>query len=276
MQTLAYSALVKARDRSRTTILYMKRPPIIAYVTGSLLAVQAFAQVTLTGTSYVENFNGIGDGVPVGWSVRTGANSSTLGSTATLTTALTSWGTTTGNFRNVASTTGLTSSSSVANQEASSNRAMGVRQTGSFGDPGAAFIFNFNSTGMTLSSISLDALMLSVQANSTTWTIDYGIGASPSSFTSLGSYSDPGVWGTTPISITGSSLAGLSNQSNVWIRFVALTATTAGGTRDTVAIDNFTINYSAIPEPSTYAALAGVLALGGVMWHRRRKAQKAV
>jgi len=32
---------------------------------------------------------------------------------------------------------------------------------------------------------------------------------------------------------------------------------------------------TAIPEPSTYAAIVGVLALGGVMWQRRRKAKQA-
>ncbi len=36
---------------------------------------------------------------------------------------------------------------------------------------------------------------------------------------------------------------------------------------------NWTAN--AIPEPSTYAAIVGVLALGGVMWQRRRKAKQA-
>lgn len=33
------------------------------------------------------------------------------------------------------------------------------------------------------------------------------------------------------------------------------------------------LNYSAIPEPSTYAALAGVAALGAVIWRRRRSAK---
>ena len=30
---------------------------------------------------------------------------------------------------------------------------------------------------------------------------------------------------------------------------------------------------SAIPEPSTYAAILGIAALGGVVWHRRRQHQ---
>ena len=42
-----------------------------------------------------------------------------------------------------------------------------------------------------------------------------------------------------------------------------------------LAIDDFSVSYTAIPEPSTYAAIVGVLALGGVMWQRRRKAKQA-
>jgi len=176
-------------------------------------------------------------------------------------TALGTWASNTGEFRNVASTSGLAFDSSSANQNSSADRALGVRQGGSFGDPGAAFTFNFNSTGYNLSAINLSALMLSVQGRSTVWTIDYGIGASPASFTALTTYSDPGVFGSTPLSITGAALTSLSNQSNVWIRVTALSASTGSNSRDTFAIDNFSLSYSAVPEPSTYAAI-----LGGARW----------
>jgi len=39
----------------------------------------------------------------------------------------------------------------------------------------------------------------------------------------------------------------------------------------TPAIDNFSV--SAIPEPSTYAAIAGAAALGLAAWQRRRSAK---
>lgn len=41
-----------------------------------------------------------------------------------------------------------------------------------------------------------------------------------------------------------------------------------GGER--IMVDNFTV--STVPEPSTYAAMVGLLALGAVMWRRRRRA----
>jgi len=87
--------------------------------------------------------------------------------------------------------------------------------------------------------------MLSVQTRSTTWTIQYGIGASPTSFTTLGStYSDPASFGTTTRSFTTGDLVGINNQTSVWFRVVALTASSGTGSRDTFGIDNFSLTFS--------------------------------
>jgi uncharacterized protein len=250
-----------------------------AALTGTLsllLVASAHAQFALTGTSYTQNFNGIGSGLPSNWAVNTGATTTSLGSAATFVTGATSWGSATGQFSNMASATGLVSSTSTTDQSNASNRAIGLRQTGSFGDPGAAFVFNFNSSGVTVSAINFDLMMLSVQTRSTSFTIDYGLGSSPNSFTSLGTWTDPGAFGTTSITLS-SGLAGLSNQSNVQFRIVTIGGSTGSGTRDSIGLDNFAMSYSAsaIPEPSTYAAIIGACALGVAAWQRRRKSQPA-
>jgi hypothetical protein len=73
--------------------------------------------------------------------------------------------------------------------------------------------------------------------------------------------------------VTGQSVS-LSAFSNLTtaltLRIYAYNAELSGGT---FRIDNVAINGSvtAIPEPSTYAAIFGALALAGVMIHRRRK-----
>ncbi len=236
----------------------------------ALVALPAIAQVSISGTSHSETFNSIGGGLPAGWTVRTGATASSLGTVATLNTAPVSWGTTTGQFANMAASTDLGASSTSGEQAASANRALGIRQT-TFGDPGAAMVVNLNTTGFTISQLSFDLMMLSVQTRSTTWTIDYGLGVSPTSFTSLTTWADPGTFGRTPVSITGSSLAALSNQSSVWIRLVALGATTGSGSRDSIGLDNFSLTHAAIPEPSTNAAVLGALALAATLACRRRK-----
>ena len=55
-----------------------------------------------------------------------------------------------------------------------------------------------------------------------------------------------------------------------------LTGTGASGSTGALRLDAVTLNgsVSAIPEPSTYAAIFGVAALGFAGWHRRRQQQK--
>lgn len=238
----------------------------------------ARAQTTITASGYSQDFDSLGAGLPANWTVRTGATGSSLGtdvSGASFAMAATSWATTTGNFRNVASAlnSGAGSTDSTGTQGGYTNRALGVRQTASFGDSGAAFTFNLSTTGVALTGLQFSAQILSSQANSTTWTLQYGLGTSPTAFTTIGTFSDPGAFGATSIVASGLGTA-LNNQSSAWLRVVALTATSAGGTRDTFAIDNFQITATAIPEPSTCAVILGGAALAGLML-RRRKSQPA-
>jgi autotransporter-associated beta strand protein len=192
---------------------------------------------------YTENFNSVGGGLPTGWTVRTGASASALGTTSTLNTNATDWSSATGQFANYAATTGLTAAATSGQQSGSTNRALGVRTTGSFGDPGASFVYSFNTTGQTVDSISLDLMQLATNARSVTWSIEYGLGASPSSFTLLGTWADPGAWGSTSTNFTSALFStNLNNQSNLVFRVTALSGSTGSGTRDTSAIDNFTIN----------------------------------
>ena len=230
------------------------------------------AALVLDGTSYIENFDNLGSGLPPGWSVNTGATVSDTGSIVTLVTGATSWATTTGNFRNVASADGLNSTDTPATQSASTDRALGIRQTGSFGDPGAAFELNIqNTTGLNNFSLSISLQMLSVQTRSTTWTIDYRVGDS-GDFTSLGTYADPGVFGSTTFTADSTALSSWNNQSqDIWFRVVALDGTTGSGSSDTFGIDDFTLSYSAVPEPGVGGVIAGawLLALCGLHAWRR-------
>jgi autotransporter-associated beta strand protein len=192
---------------------------------------------------YTQNFNDIGTGLPTDWTVRTGANASALGTTAAFTTTEVSWADTGSGFKNYASATGLTSTSDLAAQNASTDRALGARQSSSFGDPGASFNYAFSTTGEVLDSISLDLMVLDVEARSTTWSIEYGIGAAPTSFTLLGTWTDPGTWGTTTLTFDTTDFGtALDNQANLVFRVAALSSSTGSGSRDSMAIDNFEIN----------------------------------
>jgi len=224
----------------------------IAVVVALAFAVTAPGQVSLSGTNYTQNFNGIDSGLPAGWSVRTGATTTNLGTAATFNTAKVSWATGTGQFPNYASTfnenTNVLSTATSTEQSGITNRCPGIRQTASFGNPGAAFVFQAQNTiGFSNFTFSIDLNMLSVQGHSTTWTIEYAVSNTPASFTTLGIYPDPVAFGTTSNYFTLGPDA--DNQSeNLWIRVVALTASTGSGSRDSFGIDNFSLNYQG---PST-------------------------
>jgi hypothetical protein len=236
----------------------------------TLFIVSAKAQFTLTGTNYTQNFNTISNGLPSGWSVRTNATATGLGITTTFNNDPVSWATQTGQFGNAAGTTNnlvaAASGAETSTQQGSfTNRCPSIRQTAAFGDPGAAFVFQIaNTAGFSNLAFSVDLNMLSVQNHSTTWTVDYAVGDSPSSFTLLGINIDPGVFGTT--TQTYSLGADANNQSqNVWIRIVALSASAGtSGSRDTFGIDNFSLSWTAVsPAVVTPIIIVAIVNSGG-------------
>jgi hypothetical protein len=232
------------------------------------------AALVLSGTSYMQTFDTIGGGLPAEWSVYTGASSSSLGSSATLTTYKDSWGETSGGFYNLASADGLTTFAGTTAQANSTDRALGVRQVGSGNyDPGAAIVLQIqNTAGLGNFQLSLEAQILNIQNRSTIWSFQYRIGDS-GNFTTLGTFGDPGSWGSTVVSFSPSDLSAWNNQSSdIWFRIVALDGSTGSGSRDMFAIDDFNLSYSAVPEPQTWGAIsgAGLLALcGGRLWRQR-------
>src|SRR6266700_1172370 len=121
----------------------------------ALTSTTVSAQVTLSGSTYAQDFNTIGiDSLPIGFTVRTGATTTALGTAVGLTKTATNWNSTTGRYSNYASGN-IGSTATTTQQAASADRALGVRQTGAFGDPGAAFVFQVaNTTGLT--SFTLD------------------------------------------------------------------------------------------------------------------------
>ncbi len=231
-----------------------------------LIAAQPTVQsaLILTGTSYDQNFDSLVGGLPSDWTVRTGATASALGTTATFAGAAVSWADSAGAFKNVASATGLASSAATATQAASADRALGIRQASAFGDPGAAFTLELaNTTGFSSFNLSLDLEMLSVQTRSTAWSVQYGIGATPTSFSTVFTYSDPGVFGTTPTGLLNLGAALDNISSSVWIRIIALSASTGSGSRDTLGIDSFHLGWSAAAVDLYFDTNGNTSGIGG-------------
>ncbi len=216
------------------------------------------AQITLGSSPYTQDFNSIGSGLPTGWTVRTGATASNLGTTQTLVTANTVWSNTTGQFQNSASANPpATSSDNTTTQNNNTDRALSVRQTGSFGDPGAAFVLQIaNTLGYNSFSLSFDLMSLdgSGTGRTTTWLVDYGFGTTPSSFTTATTSpatltTSKGTWGTTTVTVNFGSALDNYNGS-VWIRIVALSSSSGSGSRPVTGIDDFSLSYSSSPVPN--------------------------
>jgi hypothetical protein len=236
----------------------------------ALASLGAHAQATLGTSPYTENFDGLASGLPTGFSVYTGSTSTSLGNPPTAAQLIltpgtaTSWTSTTGGFKNFASATGLKSKATVATQTAATNRALGVRQTGSFGDattapatPGTAFVFQAaNTTGKTDLALSFKLQSLdSTITRIVTWQVDYGLGTAPTTFTTVGAGSTTGNSLFTNNTITVNFGSALNNQSGpVTIRITALAASVSngGGNRPSSAIDDFTLTWNS-PTATTPA-----------------------
>ena len=234
----------------------------------------AWAQVTLTGTSYSENFDGIGTGgtsTPQGWSTSMNATISTLGTTtSTLATGINSyWSNTTAGAKNAASLD-IGGGTSNANQLNALDRAISIRQTSASGDPGAAFILTIaNTTGFQNFSGSFKLQQLDPSSaatpRTTTWKVQYSsdgtswtdASTSPSTLTTV-----QGIQSNQNVTFTlGSSIDNLS--SILYIRIVTLTAASGSGNRPHTAIDDFVLNYT-IPPIIFNASNEGVNAIDAV------------
>lgn len=208
-----------------------------------------YGQVTLSGTSYTETFDGIASGLPLGWSVSTGATATSLGTATSITTAPAAWNSTSGGFKNFASADGLTSAASSTDQNSSTDRALGIRQTSKLGDPGGAFILQLaNTSGFRNFTLNFKLQSLDTSSpRTTTWQVDYGLGATPATFTMAAATGTLTTGGSTfsnnTININFGNTLDDQNQP-VWIRIVTLSSSTGSGNRPSSAIDDFQLSYN--------------------------------
>jgi len=223
--------------------------------------------VTLgTGTSYTENFNGIGTGLPNGFGIFTGSNTTSLGTAGTFINTVgstTLWNATGAGFKNYASANGLTSAATSTEQGNATDRALGVRQTSSTGyDPGAAFVFQAaNTTGK--KNFQLSFKLQSLDATSprvTTWVVSYalgGNGASATTATAVGTVTTGGsTFSNNTVTVDFGSALDNSSQTAT-IRIYTSSATTGASNRASSAIDDFTLSWTNIVTITAPTATTG-------------------
>ncbi|MFT4152372.1 DUF5689 domain-containing protein [Parafilimonas sp.] len=206
--------------------------------------------IELTTSPANINFDNIAAGLPQGVFVKTAASSTFIGADGVYSGNQASWSNTSSGFKNYASATGLDAASSSADQNASINRALGVKQTSATGfDPGAAFVFEINNTtGKTnfVFSFLLQSLADGV-GRTTTWQVDYALGDNPDTFIPVTTSPSAIITGSTfsNTSVTANFGSALNDKnSKVWIRIVTLSATTGSGSRASTGIDDVEIKWN--------------------------------
>jgi hypothetical protein len=140
---------------------------------------------------------------------------------------------------------------------------LGIRQVGNTNasfpnsDPGVAFVLKLNNT-VGHKTFNLAFKLQSLDTSSprvTTWTVDYAVAtsatATPTAFTPITTTGTMTTGGHTFSNTTIGANFGtaLDNKAfPVYIRVVALSATTGNGNRASTAIDSFALTY--VPDPA--------------------------
>ena len=158
---------------------------------------------------------------------------------------------------------------------------------------GDYFQFTTSTTGYENISVSWDqtgsstgptAFKLAYSTNGTSFTdfasysvvLSTGTNIIFSDLTTGSSWSATKTATNTTQSYNLSAISSLNSITGVYFRLITTSSPAAGGTN---RVDNFTITgtavAAAVPEPSTYAAIIGAVALVGAAVHRRRQRGKA-
>ena len=224
-------------------------------------------------SSYTETFDSLGTALPGGWGVWTSSTGSSNGTAFT-------WNTAQVGNDDAASTTTYFRNLPGASQSWSStlstgtDRALGWRAGTAASRDGSITFTLGNTAGWSFDSLSFQLFTPNNSGTAATFQFQYQIGSTGTftNFSPVVTYTNDTAQNpliVTTISLTSGQLAAISNQSQqVTLRWD--NTATSQSTFNTVALDNFTYSASAVPEPSTYAAMAGATVLMAAGWRRRR------
>lgn len=258
------------------------KPPLLPPLALALAAVLPVlapdtlrAQIALTslGTLYSENFDTLGTSaaaaLPTHW-LMTAAGKSTVSWSDPTNVSATS---------QAASTGSPTSGGRYNWGQSASDRAVGFMTSGSYASPNSLLVHFANATGATIDSLELSfdyeryrlntaaaAVTFFHSTDGSTWTAA-AAGDSGALTTGASTYDFANLVSSVTRSVTLSAL-NLAPGASFYLRW---NFSTNGANSQGLGLDNFSLTASAVPEPSTYAAVAGVAALTGAVWHRRRR-----
>lgn len=236
---------------------------------------QSSAQIAIA-TSYTQNFDSLGTALPSGWGVWTSSTATGNGTAFTWSPAQVANNASFlvgGAFRNLPGASQTWS----AGLTTGTDRALGWRGDSAAARDGSLTFTLNDSNEYNFDQRTFNAFTPNSSGSTATFDFQYQIGTtgtfnqfSPSiSDTTVSTAGSPPLTVTT-ISLTALELAVLNNQSSQ-ITFRFNNTATSGVDWNTLAVDNFSYSATAVPEPSTYAAIFGAAALSAAAWRRRRQ-----
>lgn len=241
---------------------------------GTSFSTWAQSQVSVV-SSYTQDFNSLGTALPDGWGVWTDSTTTGNGAAFTWSTAIVAnnaSASATNYFRNIPGSSQTWS----AGLSSGSDRALGWRAGNAASRDGSITFTLSNTENWSFTSLGFDLFTPNSAGTAGTFQLEYQIGGS-GTFAQLASVSYTNDTAQNPLIVTsitlnGAQLSVLNNQSGQVTLRLNNTAT-SGTTWNTLAVDNFTYQaaLSSVPEPSTYAAILGAVALVSVVLMRRRK-----
>lgn len=252
------------------------------------LTLQTFAQISISQTdiAYTENFSTLGTSatasLPSNWRADTQTTARVVGAYSSAVSATARVG---GNSLSSSAGNGIYNFGAGVSNEAT-DRAVGFLSSGSATKSGNLYAYFQNNTGGTISSwnISYDVEQYRNGSNSAGFGIQLYYSTDGSTWTSAGSdflsqfsaNADNNGYASAPgssQSVTAKTLNySVASGGALYLAWnYAVTSTTTTSNAQALAVDNFSITAAAaaIPEPSTYAAIFGGLALAGVAVRRR-------
>jgi hypothetical protein len=151
--------------------------------------------------------------------------------------------------------------------------------SGGYASPNSILTSFSNNTGSTIEQLSISfdyeryrintsaaSISFYHSTDGATWTAATG-GNSGAFSTGSSSYGFTTLVSSMSKSVTLTSL-NLSPGSAFYLRW---NFSTGASNSQGLGLDNFSLTASAVPEPSTYAAMAGAASLLGAFWRRRRQ-----
>ncbi len=176
-------------------------------------------------------------------------------------------------FRNIASYSGSSVGDSSTAQSSNMDRALGWRPNSASTRNGAVTLHIANTLGLRDFSVAVTLFTANnVGDTDQSYSFEYRLG-DIGDFITLGTYTTAAPFDPVELSASSIMLEALDNQSSAVFFRVRGTSTTGTSNLDTLGIDNFSLTYSVVPEPSTYAALFGAISLVGALIYRRRLKQ---